>query len=222
MTGNNLTKKEKQLALSTLVRRNKHDPGAVDLLVQLMFDPSDIIRKRTVAIADRFIEQERTVKALLRVATTSSEDQDIRKRSMDQLEVLFDPHREPDLSKLSSGCIPEIQSRILSILHSSDEPLSLRGNALELASWFVRDELLREWILYFHSQQGHFGKISAIAAMGRSEESRWRPYIQGYLNGENMELICAALEAIAQHEGKSETSAGDSDTTTPLSSSMMH
>jgi len=202
MSHKNMFDREKELALSTLVRRKKNDPGAVELLVELMFDPSEIIRKRAVAIADRFIEQQRTGRALLRVATTRNEVSSIRQRSMQQLEILFEPHRGPDRGDLAGGFLSTLQNRVLNLMRNSNESLEIRGHALELAAWFVHDHLLREWILYFHNQQGNFCKMSAIAAMGRTGEPRWRTFIQGYLDTDNMEFTCAALEAMAEWEGQ--------------------
>ncbi len=203
MNGSNISSDEKQLALSTLVRREKNDPGAVELLIQLMSDPSSVIRKRSVAISDRFLEQQRTARALLRVATTTDEKTSIRSRSMEKLEILFDPHRHPNRQDVSSAFLRDLKKRILHLLRNAGEPLSLRGQALELAAWFVRDELLQEWILYFHNRQGNICKLSAIAAMGRSGNPRWRNYIQGYMEMDNMDFTCAALEAIAAWEEKS-------------------
>lgn len=201
MNRTELTRKEKQLALSSLLRRDRNDPGAAELLVKLMFDREYRIRKRAVSLSDRFVRHDQTLKALLRVASEPDERTLLRKRALQKLEIPFDPDRSlPPEYQTNPDVTYQLKRKILQIVRSVDDPLKLRGQALELSAYFVSEELLKEWIFYFHNKRDRTSRLAAISAMGRSGDRRWRKYIRKYIASDCMEFTCAALEAIADQE----------------------
>ncbi len=192
---------EKELALSTLIRRDRNDPGAVELLVSLLRDANYVVRKRAVSLADRFIHHDRTVEILSEVAGRSGEIPTVRCRAMEHLEMLFNDDAGVDgFSGPDSERLFYLERSLRQILVNPGEPLNVRGKALELAALFVRSGKLREWILYFHNRSEGYCKLSAITSMGRVQEGCWRNYILGYMESERMEYRCAAMEAMAAQE----------------------
>ncbi len=201
MDASNLTYRDKEIALSSLLRRDREDPGAAELLVDLMHDPDETIRKRAVSISDRFVQHRHTVEGLLHVAADRNEQTHIRIRSLEQLEVLFDSARSCVSTKeMKDQVIDSVKRGSVSILQNPETGLKVRGQALQLCAYFLSVTILREWIFWLYNQPGIDSRVSSISAMGRSGDDHWEKYIQGFLDAENIEFTCAALEAIAERE----------------------
>lgn len=190
--------KDKELALSTLIRRDRDDPGAVRLLDELLKSSSFRIRKRAIAVADRFLHQKGTPRILKRTALQVDELPLIRNRALQTLESLFDPGtslaRDPNyrIKGLTS-----LKESLFSLVTARGHILTVRARALEVASFFVSGRPLRKWILYFHNQEAKACRLSALRAMGRVDEHIWDNYIEGYIDGGRMEFHFAALESIS-------------------------
>lgn len=210
----NLSHKEKQLALSSLLRRDRNDPGAAELLTQMMRDEDFTIRKRAISIADRFLDHPCIHKTLLQIASGSSGRSMLRERCLDQLEPLLDPN-SPSVS--TTDCddqlLYRIKRRVVELVRDPAEDEGLRGKALRLSAYFLSSDALKKWIMLFHNRTRKSSRLSAISAMGRSGDPRWRNYIQGFLESDSMEFTCAALEAIAELDYRPEEMiAKDKDT----------
>lgn len=195
----NLSHKEKQLALSSLLRRDRSDPGAAQLVTQMMRDDDFAIRKRAVSIADRFLQHCCTHKTLLRIATESSEHAVIRERSLDQLDDLFDPNTpSASITHCEDSVRYRMKRKLIELVRNPADRVEIRGHALRICAYVLTSDALHEWILFFHNRTRTSCRLSAISAMGRSGDNRWRNYLHGFLETDDMEYTCAALEAIAE------------------------
>ncbi len=199
MKNSNLSDREKQLALSSLLRRDSCDPGAAELLTQMMQDSDFPTRKRAVSIADRFLPHRCVQKALLRIALKSDSRMILRERCLDQLEPLFDPNT-PSVS--ASDCDEELiyrmKRKLVELMRDPSESMHLRGTALRLCAYFLSGEAFQKWILFFHNRTRKSCRLFAISAMGHSGNARWRNYLRGFLESDDMDFTCAALEAVAE------------------------
>lgn len=189
---------EKVLALSTLQRRDRKDPGAIPLLQDLLRDSSRQIRRKALDVSQRYLHSAEIVQALFLTASSRSELPELRKNALDKLANLMD---KPDSEEQLSQHLFHSETILFEWLHrlvqSNHEPLTIRTKALEMYSSIKNSEKIDHWILYFHSRSESFCKISSIYAMGNSDSDQWKNYLQEYVRSDNMEYRCAALEALA-------------------------
>lgn len=201
-----LQHQEKLLAISTLRRRDRKDPGAVPMLKDLLRDSSKTIRRKAVSVSRRFLHRPEILERLFTVASSRSEIPEIRKKALTVIATSLEKcTSSSDSSVQSPHGIPVLTQWLLRIITSGHEPQLIRAKALEIAAGLVSDPV-DHWILYFHNKSENSSRVSAIHAMGKTGSNQWKKYLQRYLESPNMEFRCAALEALATLDSRSENS----------------